>query len=92
VLKCECGESTYQGYPCRHEMSVCVLVLKDPKVLHFEKRWRKDFFVPKTEEKKEGEEGGEGGEEGEDGEDGKEGEEEEEDVIQKKKVLILWVV
>ena len=76
-MKCECGESTYQGY-CRHEMSVCVLVLKDPKVLHFEKRWRKDFFVPKTEEKKEGEEGGE------------EVEEEEEDVIQKKKVLILF--
>ena len=74
MLKCECGESTYQGYPCRHEMSVCVLVLKDPKVLHFEKRWRKDFFVPKTEEKEEGEE--EGGEE--------------EDVIQKKKVLILF--
>jgi len=47
---CECGESKYQGYPCRHEMSICVHIIKDPQILHFEKRWRIDFFKP--EEKK----------------------------------------
>lgn len=44
-LFCQCRESVYQGFPCRHEMSVCAQLLKDPKVLHFEQRWRKDYFM-----------------------------------------------
>ena len=44
TLICECGESVYQGYPCRHEMALCVCLLKDTNVLSFQSRWRKDFF------------------------------------------------
>ena len=34
-------------------MSVCAQDLKDPKFLHFERRWRKDYFNINDEENKE---------------------------------------
>jgi len=54
VLLCDCGESVYQGYPCRHEMALCVCLLKDPKVLHFEPRWKKSFFNFEEDKSEEG--------------------------------------
>ena len=50
---CQCKESTYEGLPCRHELALCLHLLKDPKLLFFESRWRKDFYKPKEEKQNE---------------------------------------
>jgi len=33
------------GIPCRHELAICILLLKDHLILYFEKRWRCDYFI-----------------------------------------------
>lgn len=87
VLLCDCGESVYQGYPCRHEMALCVCLLKDPKVLHFEPPWKKSFFnfeEDKSEEEKEGRNEKEK-------EEDKENEGEEQKEVENKVLLCLFV-
>jgi len=89
VLLCDCGESVYQGYPCRHEMALCVCLLKDPKVLHFEPRWKKSFFnfeEDKSEEEKEGR-----NEKEKEKEEDKENEGEEQKEVENKVLLCLFV-
>ena len=43
-LICSCGESTFDGVPCRHELALCALKLKNPCLLWFERRWEISFF------------------------------------------------
>jgi len=43
-IRCNCQESIYHDFPCKHEVSVCAQDLKDHKFLRFEKRWRKYYF------------------------------------------------
>ena len=42
-ILCQCKESIFEGVPCRHELALCLHILKDPKVLFFESRWKKDY-------------------------------------------------
>ena len=41
---CNCKESIYGGAPCRHELSLCISLLKDPNLLYFEPNWRKLYY------------------------------------------------
>jgi len=43
-IYCECNDSTFYGIPCRHELALCITALKDPNILHFEKRWEIKYF------------------------------------------------
>lgn len=43
-IYCSCGESIYEGIPCRHELALCAMTSKDFTILHFEDRWRRDYF------------------------------------------------
>ena len=38
----ESKESIFEGVPCRYELALCLHVLKDPKVLFFKSRGKKE--------------------------------------------------
>ena len=41
---CDCDESIFYGIPCRHELSLCIILFKDPMILFFKKRWEIKYF------------------------------------------------
>ena len=34
-----------EGIPYRHEIAVCIMVLKKPAYLKFAQRWEKEYFI-----------------------------------------------
>lgn len=43
-LKCSCEESTFEGLPCRHELSICIKANFPLGSLSIANRWKKDYF------------------------------------------------
>ena len=46
-LFCSCMESIFDGFPCRHELALCIMKFKSIDALHFQPRWRQDFLAMK---------------------------------------------
>jgi len=42
---CDCKESIMYGVPCRHELAVTIMILKDVSSLYFAPRWEKSYFT-----------------------------------------------
>lgn len=46
LLICACGESFFEGLPCRHELAVYIKASRPLNQLYINKRWRYSYFNP----------------------------------------------